>query len=237
MLISEIYVSRQGEGLLTGTPSVFLRTSGCNLRCWFCDTPFASWNPEGSQIEIDSIIEDVTSRARQENAQHVVITGGEPMLQKQITVLTSGLKKEGLHITIETAGTIWHKVDCDLMSISPKLSNSTPSVERAGEWVQRHEKTRNSVSIVRRLVETFDHQLKFVVDTEDDFPEIEAYLLELGKELPQPLELQRVLLMPQGVEQSELVARERWLKPYCEKHGYTLSARKHIEWYGNKRGT
>ena len=237
MLISEIYVSRQGEGLLTGTPSVFLRTSGCNLRCWFCDTPFASWNPEGSQIEVDSIIEDVTSRARQENAQHVVITGGEPMLQKQITALTSGLKEKGLHITIETAGTVWHKVDCDLMSISPKLSNSTPSVERAGEWVQRHEKTRDSISIVRRLVENFDHQLKFVVDTEDDFAEIEAYLIELGKELSQPLESQRVLLMPQGTKQSELVARELWLKPYCEKQGYTLSARKHIQWYGNKRGT
>ena len=237
MLISEIYVSRQGEGLLTGTPSVFLRTSGCNLRCWFCDTPFTSWNAEGSQRAIDSIIDEVSKLAESNEVEHVVVTGGEPMLQKQITALTSGLKQRGLHITIETAGTVWHEVECDLMSISPKLSNSTPSVERAGDWVQRHEKTRDSISIVRRMVEDYEYQLKFVVDAPDDFPEIEDYLVELEKGLSERLEKARVLLMPQGTEQTELAARELWLKPYCEKQGYTLSARKHIEWYGNQRGT
>lgn len=237
MLISEIYVSRQGEGLLTGTSSVFLRTSGCNLRCWFCDTPYTSWNAKGSQQEIVSIIKNVSKQAEENNVEHVVVTGGEPMLQKQITALTSGLKQKGLHITIETAGTVWHPVECDLMSISPKLSNSTPSVERAGEWVQRHEKTRDSISTVRRLVTNYDYQLKFVVDTPDDFPEIEDYLANLEQGLTQQLKPQQILMMPQGTEQTELVAREIWLKPYCEQQGYTLSARKHIEWYGNQRGT
>ena len=63
MRIAEIYASVQGEGLLTGTPSVFVRTSGCNLRCVFCDTPFASWRPEGDDLSIGQILAQVGARA------------------------------------------------------------------------------------------------------------------------------------------------------------------------------
>ena len=58
MLISEIFYSLQGEGELTGVPSVFVRTSGCNLRCTWCDTPYASWNPEGEQRSVEQIMAD-----------------------------------------------------------------------------------------------------------------------------------------------------------------------------------
>ena len=237
MLISEIYESCQGEGLLTGNSSIFLRTSGCNLRCWFCDTPFTSWNAEGEKLEIESVVGKVSDLAKQKNCQHVVITGGEPMLQKEIVQLTQMIQQLGLHITIETAGTVWHDVECDLVSISPKLSNSTPSLERAGEWAARHEKRRNSISTVRKLIENFEYQLKFVVDTPDDFQEIENYITELQSESDTVLQQKRILLMPQGVQQSELAERAEWLQPYCVERGYTFSPRKHIEWYGNKRGT
>src|SRR5947208_15801820 len=97
MLISEIYCSLQGEGLLTGTPSVFVRTSGCNLRCWFCDTPYTSWEPEGNDWSVEEIVEEVERQqewgrlpaclgnGRQDACptapiRHIVITGGEPML-------------------------------------------------------------------------------------------------------------------------------------------------------------
>ena len=76
MKIAEIYRSVQGEGLLTGVPSVFVRTSGCNLRCWFCDTPYTSWRPEGRDMSIDEIVAQV----EEWDTRHVVVTGGEPML-------------------------------------------------------------------------------------------------------------------------------------------------------------
>ena len=100
MRIAELYESIQGEGVLTGTPSVFLRASGCNLRCGFCDTPYASWSPEGDDLSVDEIIE----RTLAFSATHIVITGGEPMLFAEMIPLCDRLREAGRHITIETAG-------------------------------------------------------------------------------------------------------------------------------------
>ena len=100
--ISEIFNSVQGEGSLTGTPSIFVRTSGCNLRCWFCDTRYASWEPEGDSLTVEGILESV----RRWPTGHVVITGGEPMIFEDLPELCRGLKTAGKHITIETAGTV-----------------------------------------------------------------------------------------------------------------------------------
>src|SRR5436305_5159726 len=102
MLISEIFYSIQGEGELTGIPSVFVRTSGCNLRCNWCDTMYASWEPEGAQMSLVQIMAEVGKHP----AQHVVLTGGEPMIAKGIHDLATALRTAGKHITIETAGTI-----------------------------------------------------------------------------------------------------------------------------------
>ncbi len=121
--IAELFRSQQGEGLLTGTPSVFVRASGCNLRCWFCDTPYTSWQPEGVDLSVEEILE----RVNEYDTPHVVITGGEPMLWAELVPLSAALARQGRHITIETAGTLDLPVACDLMSISPKLANSTPS--------------------------------------------------------------------------------------------------------------
>src|SRR5215207_4602838 len=103
MLISEIFYSIQGEGELTGVPSVFVRTSGCNLRCAWCDTPYASWNPEGDQRSVEEIVSQVETHR---SARHVVLTGGEPMIAKDIKALARSIKETGRHITIETAGTV-----------------------------------------------------------------------------------------------------------------------------------
>src|SRR3954470_17763292 len=125
MLISEIFYSIQGEGELTGMPSVFVRTSGCNLRCTWCDTPYASWNPEGEPRSIAAIVAAVQNHPA---ARHVVLTGGEPMVAKDIRVLAAEIKKLGHHITIETAATIAPDgIACDLASLSPKLLNSAPN--------------------------------------------------------------------------------------------------------------
>lgn len=229
MLISEIYRSLQGEGLLTGKPSVFVRTSGCNLRCGFCDTPFTSWNPEGQNQTVDQVLKTVIEAA--DDAAHVVITGGEPMIQKEINELCQKIKSAGFHITIETAGTRYAGLDCDLMSISPKLSNSDPDKARAGEWRARHQSSRHCPEIVSRLISDYDYQLKFVVSSRDDLVEIKDYLAEVSPSSD------RVLLMPEGVCQEELEAKKAWLEPLCLDEGFVFCARKHIEWYGNKRGT
>jgi 7-carboxy-7-deazaguanine synthase len=228
MRIAEIYQSIQGEGLLTGTPSVFLRASGCNLRCWFCDTPYASWSPEGHDWSVDEII----TRAAQWRCDHVVVTGGEPMLFAELIPLTERLRDVGKHITVETAGTLYLPVACNLMSISPKMSNSTPSAERDARWHVRHEQARRAPDIVRRLMSAYAYQLKFVIDAPADCDEVEEYLRQFPG-----VDRGRVLLMPQGVEPHELAERSAWLEPYCQQHGLRFCPRRHIEWFGPVRGT
>jgi 7-carboxy-7-deazaguanine synthase len=230
MLISEIYRSRQGEGLLSGTPSVFVRTSGCNLRCDFCDTPFASWHPEGKLLSVQQIVRQTHASA--ENARHVVVTGGEPMLPRGINELCQEIHRSEFHITIETAGTIYRDLPCDLMSISPKFSNSDPQEGRAGEWRKKHQSTRYRPEIVNQLIEQYEFQLKFVVDVPTDLDEILRYLDQL-----KPVDPARVLLMPQGVDLIELDKRAQWLEPLSHDHGFTYCPRRHIQWYGNQRGT
>src|SRR3954464_7367970 len=124
MRISEIFFSVQGEGKLAGVPSVFIRTSGCNLRCQWCDTPYASWSPEGPEMTLDAILAEVALHP----TRFCVVTGGEPMIAKGIHELLARLRSARMHITIETAGTVPPDgIHCDLASVSPKLANSTPS--------------------------------------------------------------------------------------------------------------
>ncbi|MFP6670481.1 MAG: 7-carboxy-7-deazaguanine synthase QueE, partial [Pirellulaceae bacterium] len=108
--IAEIYESVQGEGLLTGTESVFVRASGCNLRCWYCDTPYTSWMPAGKDLSVTDIVRAATER----DLPHVVITGGEPMLFAELIPVCEKLKALGKHLTIVTAGTLYLPLPCDL---------------------------------------------------------------------------------------------------------------------------
>ena len=234
MLISEIYRSDQGEGILTGTPSVFVRTSGCNLRCDFCDTPFASWEPEGTQRSVDDIMAQVHSNksTTDDGSKHVVVTGGEPMLPAEIVDLTNALHEDQWHITIETAGTIYRTVDCDLMSISPKMSNSTPPVERAGQWTEKHDRARYRPKIIQQLIEEHDYQIKFVVQTRGDMDEIFDFLDNVPS-----IKKEKVLLMPEGVSTAVLESKASWLEKICEDNGFRFCQRQHIFWYGNRRGT
>ncbi|MCH2115000.1 MAG: 7-carboxy-7-deazaguanine synthase QueE [Pirellulales bacterium] len=224
MKIAEIYKSVQGEGLLTGTPSVFVRASGCNLRCWFCDTPYASWEPEGTDLSVDETVAQV----EEWDCRYVVLTGGEPMLFAELMPLAKLLRERGWHITIETAGTLYLPVVCDLMSISPKLAGSGPSSAR---WSRRHERQRYQADVLAALMAEYDYQLKFVIDQPHDLPEVEHFLEAFPEVAPQ-----RVLLMPQGVTQEELLERSAWLSPHCEKRGWKFCPRKQIEWFGAVRG-
>ena len=186
MRIAEIFHSIQGEGSLVGVPSVFVRTSGCNLRCAWCDTPYTSWHPEGDDWTLERILAEVDTYP----ARHVVVTGGEPMIAREIVELTSGLRAGGRHLTIETAGTVFAPVACDLMSISPKLANSTP----AGEWAERHERLRIQLDVVRRLMADYDYQLKFVIARPEDIAEVRELVRALDADAG------KVILMPEGID-------------------------------------
>jgi 7-carboxy-7-deazaguanine synthase len=228
MRIAEIFYSIQGEGRLVGVPSVFIRTSGCNLRCVWCDTPYTSWAPEGEDRTLDEIL----SEAKRHPAKHVVVTGGEPLLAPEIEELTRRLKDEGFHITIETAATIFKPVECDLMSMSPKLSNSTPRKKAQGKFARMHEEQRLNLPVIQKFIERYDYQLKFVADKRKDFSEIEEVLVKLEN-----VERTRVLVMPQGRTRKELRERAPWIVELCKKYGYSYTPRLQIELYGNRRGT
>jgi 7-carboxy-7-deazaguanine synthase len=221
--ISEIFYSIQGEGGLVGVPSVFVRTSGCNLRCRWCDTPYTSWNPEGEEMTLDAILERVSGYP----AHHAVVTGGEPMIAPAVVELTRRLRERGLHITIETAGTVWAGVDCDLMSISPKLANSTPE----GPFRAQHERLRIQPEVLSRLMATYDYQLKFVVAEPGDLVEIRTLVDGLRADP------RKVILMPEGVDAEVLRERSAWLTEICKAEGFRYSPRLHVDLYGNKRGT
>ncbi len=224
MKIAELFYSIQGEGMLTGVPSVFIRTSGCNLRCVWCDTPYTSWKPEGEEMEITPILNYVG----QHSTGYTVVTGGEPMIAPGIVELTQGLRLAGQHITVETAGTVFAPVECDLMSISPKLANSTPLEDQY--WSARHEKLRWNAEIVRRLMEVCAYQLKFVVSVEGDLGEVRRMREETGA----PAD--RVVLMPEGTDAATLGQRSGWLSEACKREGYRFSPRLHVLLYGNRRG-
>lgn len=230
MRIAEIFQSIQGEGSLLGTPSTFVRTSGCNLRCVWCDTPYASWEPEGPEMNEDQILEKVGSF----KARHVVLTGGEPMVAAGIHSLAAALKAAGHHLTIETAGTVPPGgIACDLASLSPKLANSSPQGKLPAAWVDRHESRRWQPEVVSAWIESVPYQLKFVICDQADLDEVASMLRQLGPSI-RP---EQVFLMPEGIDSRSLLARAGWLADICRQHGYRYGHRLHIDLYGNTRGT
>lgn len=229
MRVAELFHSIQGEGKLVGVPSVFVRASGCNLRCTWCDTPYASWEPEGPEVSVDEIVKQVSTFA----TRHVVLTGGEPMIMPDIVPLAQALKDHGHHVTVETAATVFKPLPLDLASLSPKLSNSTPWDRDGGRNASAHERQRINVPVIQQFVDTApDFQLKFVVSDERDLDEIRSLLEKLSGWQPSD-----VLLMPEGTDAATLSSRAGWISDVCKRTGFRYCARLHVELYGNTRGT
>jgi 7-carboxy-7-deazaguanine synthase len=220
--IAELFYSIQGEGSLVGVPSVFIRTSGCNLRCAWCDTPYTSWQLEGADLTLSQIVDQVKAHP----ARHVVVTGGEPMIAPEIVPLTERLRGLGWHITIETAGTVFQPVACDLMSISPKLANSTPD----GRWAAPHDRLRIQPEVLLELMAGYPYQLKFVIEKPGDLDEVRALIGTLEADP------RRVILMPEGMDRDRLRERAVWLAEICKQEGFRFSPRLHVDLWGNRRG-
>ncbi len=233
--ISETFTSIQGEGKHTGVPSWFCRLSGCNLRCTWCDTPYASWSLEHTKRTIESLITEA-KEAQASGVHHAVLTGGEPMIFNQLIPLSNQLNTLGFHITIETAGTVTLPgVSCHLMSLSPKLANSTPTNDPRdpdGTWATQHEQRRLDYDSLNELIaSTPDRQLKFVVANPADLIEIDTVLAHIRGYQPAD-----IMLMPEGVavpDQDSI----RWILDACIARGWTYCPRLHIALFGDTRGT
>jgi 7-carboxy-7-deazaguanine synthase len=254
MRIAELFYSIQGEGKLAGLPSLFVRVSGCNLRCTWCDTPYASWEPEGEEMTAGEIVaqlqrvvasselrvprsasdaEALLSPEPRTPRPPVVLTGGEPMIMPEIADLCAALKEAGHHLTVETAATIYKPLPLDLASLSPKLANSTPWQRESGRYAQAHERNRLNLPVIQQFIDhSPDFQLKFVVAEPADMEEIESILKHLRNWSPAD-----VLLMPEGTDSEALAARAPWLAEVCRRTGFRYCPRLHVELYGNTRGT
>ena len=223
MVIAETFTSLQGEGILAGVPSFFIRTSGCNLRCAWCDTPYTSWAPEGSRRPVA----DLLAGAEASGARHVVVTGGEPLLQRELGELTRRLAGAGFHVTVETAGTLVPEFGCDLLSVSPKTAGSDPE----GRWLARHRAVRSDLEPLRTLLGRHrEHQLKFVVRGAADLDDVEAVVAAVRADRG------RVLLMPEGRTAQEVGSRAGEVARLCLRHGFRYSPRLHLSLFGQGRG-
>ena len=231
MQVAEIFYSVQGEGQLTGMPSAFVRLAGCNLRCRYCDTPYARQAVDGRDFSVNHVVESLVAYP----SKYVVITGGEPLLSDELDELCSKLHAAGRHITLETAATVDRLVSPDLISISPKLSNSTPTDSASSQNYDSH---RLNVPVIQTYLQqaqrdSSDYQLKFVLAQPKDIEEVQDILNQLGLTVP----LGRVFLMPQAVNRRQLARRSAWLVELCKEHGYRFCSRLHISLYGNQPST
>jgi len=239
--INELFESLQGEGTLAGVPSIFIRTSGCNLRCWFCDSYHTSWEPTHAWMCLDEIVDAVTEF----NASHVVLTGGEPLIHADAFTLIERLSAKGHHVTVETNGTIVPppETPIDLASISPKLASSTPTPDRppagsdddnadaaaAAVWQERHENARIDMAALAELIERFPFQLKFVLTGRDDLPEVESLIEQLRAESAATIADTDILLMPEGQTRDQLETTRREVAAIAVESGYRYTPRLHVD--------
>lgn len=244
--IVDLFVSIQGEGINVGIPSIFIRVSGCNLRCVFknsiCDTPYSSHVLEKGKFSLNDI-----QNLIKENPQvmHLVLTGGEPCLYPGlITWLTENYPDHML--TVETNGTVYpgpvaNRVD--LFSISPKLSSSTPTKEKMDRlgvcltgWEEKHEKTRENIRALTQLIRAGRcAQLKYVIADPLDFFELQKQILEIENEMGLPLDKSGIYLMPEGDTEEKLKENRQLVAKLAIKKGFCYSDRLQFVIWGNKR--
>jgi organic radical activating enzyme len=201
--IAEIFESIQGEGPYVGTPALFIRTGKCNLACSWCDTPY-TWKP-GKTTYRSWTFEEIKNKISDSKLTHLVITGGEPLLQQP---LIEAIKKAfpEKFIEVETNGTIPLTIPgniIDHFNISPKLANSKNT------WYKLNLHSLKSI-------------FKFVVQDKNDLDEIEKFVLNHG------IERNKVYLMPEGTKHDTIRRRATWLIPFCREKKFHYTTRLHI---------
>ena len=221
----EIFATIQGEGISAGEPSTFLRLAICNLACSWCDTAYTwDWKRfSRSEQVMEAEAEDLVTRIAALPPRNVVITGGEPLIQRrQLVPVAHELRARGLRISMETNGTIAPGPLTGLIdqySVSPKLRS-------AGN--------EGLVTIRPEVLAEFGAMpnafLKFVVTAPEDLEEAARIASTAG--FPPA----RVILMPEGTTAAALNERGRWLAEACTERGYRFSTRLHVLLWGDARG-
>lgn len=254
--ISEVFHSIQGEGMFTGAPSIFIRVIGCNLRCVFkgstCDTPYTSFCPEIAKYSSISDVLNAIEQIRKQypNTEHIVITGGEPLLyRKELRELIRNIRQMmDACITIETNGTLPALEDgVDLYSISPKLSTSEASEEDVQkgiiteEWRQKHAHTRYNPDRLLSLIQSNNFQLKFVYSGRSCVDEIKRIISDIMERdvsgwMTDSYIKQRIMLMPEGINREQIEAHQLECAQACMENGWRYCDRLHIRLWDSKRG-
>ena len=222
----EIFHSLQGEGATIGTPSVFLRLAQCNLSCSWCDTKYTwDWENFDYQREVVSMeTGEVRDAILAFNCPHLVVTGGEPLLQQQeLAPLAVFLKAEGFYCEVETNGTIVPDPELarciDQWNVSPKLGSS-------GNVIDRRE-APEALAAFSRLPNA---HFKFVIVEPTDVDEV----CQLRDRYRLPSD--RIILMPEGTAVESITSRSRWVSEACVREGFRFSTRLHILLWGDQRG-
>lgn len=222
----EIFFSVQGEGVNIGKPAVFLRLGLCNLKCTWCDTKYAwdweTYNPKEQLVEM--LLEDVEQEILGHSRKYLVVTGGEPMIQRnELIPLLEHLESNGFFIEVETNGTILPNQRLlnlvDHWSVSPKLQNSGNS-----------QSSREVPECYELFAGITSSHFKYVIQSEDDFKEVQT-LADKYDLVPE-----KIILMPEAQSREDLLDRSKWLIELCKAQGYMFSTRLHILLWGNVRG-
>ena len=218
MLINEIFHSIQGEGPSVGIPAIFLRLGGCNLKCKWCDTKYA-WHPkyaDNKEMSVNHIIKAI----KKYPCKHLVITGGEPMLQ-QDAIYELLIKLKNYTAEVETNGSI----ECKSGPIPNKVKNFVLQINCSPKLTNS-----GNIPYSLKILPTMKVFYKFVVQNKSDLKEIKSFARKY--KIPN----YKIWLMPEGVTKSDILKRSKWLIELCKKEGYNFSPRLHVMIWGNKRG-
>ena len=239
----EIFYSLQGEGISAGTPSVFVRTSGCNLQCHWCDTEY-TWNWLGTkyghakdagpgpakhdrdQVQIRLSAQEIAEHILQFNCSNIIFTGGEPLLQQRVLIQLIQLLREqqpGSEFEFETNGTLVPDPDLDLYAtrynVSPKLANSGMPLT-----------SRFRTPALQWFADSPKATFKFVATSRADAEEIIAFQSQFQ------LAPARILLMPEGRNRDSLNEHRALVFQLCMEFGWRFSDRLHVALFGERRG-
>jgi 7-carboxy-7-deazaguanine synthase len=243
--IVEVYRCVQSEGSRFGRPTIAVRTTGCTHRCWFgeggwCDSWYTSIHPEKGTFTFNDIIAIYDKNPQ---VKEMMLTGGSPTMHAAlVNEITHFAKERGILVTIETEGSHFLETDnpIDLISLSPKFSNSVPRVgitTPAGKvvdekFVKTHNRFRLHYENIKKTLDYHkDYHYKPVWDgTDEGLAEIEEFRVKMN--IPKD----KTYVMPAGDTRETLVPMYVKVFEMVAEHGYNMTGRDHIIAYDTERG-
>ena len=245
--VIELYRAIQSEGSKAGVPHIILRTTGCTHRCFFqqggwCDSWYTSIHPEKGKFSLNEIKEYFEKNT---DINHLMITGGSPTMNPELCDEIINISKQirGMIVTLETEGSHFIETNykIDLISLSPKFSNSVPKlgIEKPlgglvdEKFINQHNKFRLNKEAIKKMMDYhLDYHFKPVcnpIEQPETWKEIENFRIEMG--IPK----NKTWIMPPGATKEEIIRVLPNVIDFCGQNGYNFSGRDHIIAFGEKR--